>query len=173
MSKPIRVRHARACDAALLSRLGEATFIESFGHLYNEKDLQAFLDESHSIESYEAILGDDDWRAWIAETPQGEAAGYVVAGPCSLPARDMPANAGELTRLYVLERFQGDGLGSMLLSEALDFLTRRFDAIYLSVYSENVRAQKLYVRFGFEKTQEYFFMVGDHADPEWIMRLKR
>jgi ribosomal protein S18 acetylase RimI-like enzyme len=53
---------------------------------------------------------------------------------------------------------------------ALSWLEERFDHLYVGVYSENFRAQELYRRYGFEKVGEYHFMVGDHADLEWIMR---
>lgn len=173
MTRTIAIRQATKNDAAILAHLGAATFVETFGHLYKEQDLQAFLDESHSLAAYERGLADGARRVWIAETEGGEAIGFAVAGPCKLPVEDLPENAGELARLYILEGYQGGGLGSRMLEEALDFLASHFDHIYLSVYAENYGAQKLYARFGFEKIQKYFFMVGDHADPEWIMKMKR
>jgi ribosomal protein S18 acetylase RimI-like enzyme len=83
----------------------------------------------------------------------------------------MGENAGELGRLYVLSEAQGTGLGRVLLEGALNYLTRAFDEVYLSVYAENFRAQKIYAGRGFRKIHDYFYMVGGHADPEWIMRL--
>ena len=53
---------------------------------------------------------------------------------------------------------------------AISWLDARFDHLYVGVYSENFRAQELYRRYGFEKVGEYRFMVGNHADLEWIMR---
>ena len=96
--------------------------------------------------------------------------GTAIAGPCSLPAPDMGANAGELARLYVLNEAQGAGLGRELLRGAMTYLEQRFSEIYLSVYAENFRAQKIYAALGFRKVHDYFYMVGNHADPEWIMR---
>ena len=173
MRDAIDIRPAGPPDAETLARLGAATFTESFGHLYKEEDLSAFLTESHSAAVYARLLADDAWRLWLAETPDGEAAGYVSAGPCSLPAPNKSANSGELARLYILKTHQGGGLGGRMLRIALDDLTKRFEDIYLSVYSENYGAQKLYQRFGFEIIGEYFYMVGAQADREWIMQLKR
>ena len=61
---------------------------------------------------------------------------------------------------------QGTGIGSRLLETALEFLRTRFDHIYLSVNSENVREQKLCSRYGFVKIHDYFYMVGEDADPQ-------
>ena len=53
--KEATIRRATAEDAAALAELGTATFIESFGQLYVPRDLQAFLEESHSVEALSLI----------------------------------------------------------------------------------------------------------------------
>jgi len=60
-----------------------------------------------------------------------------------------------------------------LLEHALAFLDATFDHHYLSVFSENLGAQRLYSRYGFEIFHEYHFMVGNHADEEFLMRRTR
>ncbi|MEZ5921560.1 MAG: GNAT family N-acetyltransferase [Parvularculaceae bacterium] len=77
-----------------------------------------------------------------------------------------------MARLYLVKSAQGTGLGASMLQIAMDFLRARFEHVYLSVYAENFPAQKLYQRHGFKKLCDYFYMVGDHADPEWIMVLE-
>ncbi|MEK7264884.1 MAG: GNAT family N-acetyltransferase [Pseudomonadota bacterium] len=166
------IRLALEEDAQTLALLGAETFIATFGHLYGEKDLNYFLEKNHTAGAYAALLRDPEYGLWLAVSPSGEAIGYAVAGPCSLPVPDCPANAGELSRLYLKKGVQGGGIGAKLLEAALDFLRDRFDHIYLSVYAENAVAQRLYHRFGFVKIHDYFYMVGDHSDPEWIMELK-
>lgn len=166
------IRNAFEEDAPALAGVASETFLSAFGHLYAQKDVEAFLAKNHSAEVYGKLLADPEYGVWIAETVEGEAIGYAVAGPCSLPVPDMPPNSGELARLYLKKGSQGAGLGGRLLETALEFLEDRFDHIYLSVYAENFGAQRLYERRGFAKIADYFYMVGDHADPEWIMELK-
>ena len=101
---------------------------------------------------------------------EGKAVGYVVAGPCDLPVPDMPARSGEVVRFYVLSRYQGAGLGRRMLDVALGWLDENFDHVYLSVWSENKGAHRLYARCGFAKIAEYEFEVGAHRDREWIMK---
>ncbi|WP_425407924.1 N-acetyltransferase family protein [Hyphococcus sp.] len=163
------IREASPNDAETLSRIGKSTFIETFGHLYKRDDLNAFLEKSHDRSVYEKLIADPQSQAWLVEQG-GETIGYASVGPCDLPAPDMPENSGELQRLYLLEKAQGGGTGAKLLQLALDWLDERFDHVYLSVYAENTGAQKLYQRCGFEKIADYFFMVGAHPDPEWIMK---
>lgn len=166
------IRAASEHDAATLSALGRETFSSTFGHLYRDSDLESFLRLNHAADFYRRILADVRYGVWIAETVSLDPVGYAVAGPCSLPAPGADLNSGELIRLYVKKGAQGAGLGRLLLETAIDFLQRRFARVYLGVYAENRAAQKLYSAFGFEKVDEYFYMVGEHADPEWIMELK-
>lgn len=167
------IRRATPADAPALSAVGRETFADTFGHLYRAEDLAAFLDKSHSVAVYERLLADPSYGLWLAEGCEGLTPGYCVAGPCALPVPDMPPGSGELARLYLRKSAQGSGLGSRLLEEALDWLDAHFEHVYLSVYSENFGAQRLYARYGFVKVWDYFYMVGDHADPEWIMHRRR
>lgn len=156
-------------DADRLSKLGVETFVQAFGHLYSRKDLDAFLAAHHSPDAYKKVLDDAGLRTWLAETEDGVGVGYVIAGPCDLPAPDMPENAGELKRIYILQDYQGGGLGRRMLDTAFTWLEKKFEHMYIGVYSENVGAQRLYARYGFEKVGEYDFMVGANADLEFIM----
>lgn len=169
----VAIRRARSDEAETLAALGAATFTATFGHLYSRQNLEKFLAKNHSPAAYRAALADPQSAVWLAEDGAGRALGYAVAGPCTLPVPEMPARSGELARLYLVKDAQGAGLGALMLAEALSFLRDRFDRIYLSVYRDNIPAQRLYARHGFVKIHDYFYMVGDHADPEWIMELKR
>ncbi len=166
----VRLRRAGRADAELLSKLGAETFTATFGSLYRPEDLAAFIAESHSAASYSRLLGDAAAAIWIAELNDGTPVGFAVARPCELPVPNMPPNSGELARLYVLPGAQGAGLGRRMLDEALLFLERNFDAVFLSVYKFNEGAQRLYARYGFEIIHEYDYMVGAHADPEYLMQ---
>jgi ribosomal protein S18 acetylase RimI-like enzyme len=168
--QPMTIRRANQNDAEALSRIGKSTFTETFAHLYAPADLQAFLDDSHSPEFYAELLGDETCAAWLAEDETGAAVGYCTCGPCGLPAPEMPEKSGELQRLYVEKTKQGSGLGRAFLDIAIGWLEDHFDHVYLGVYEENHRAQKLYEAYGFQKIGEYIFMVGAHPDQEWIMK---
>lgn len=161
-----------AVSARQLSQIGADTFVQSFGHLYADTDLQKFLRAKHHADVYQRLIEDPDYAIWVAVESPGQLVGYLVAGPCDLPVDNMPPKSGELIRFYLLPEYQGAGLGRRMLDPALGWLHEQFDHVFLSVYSENVKAQRLYERYGFEKVQKYFFMVGDHADPEFIMKRK-
>lgn len=169
------IRRALSSDAPALAALGAATFIESFGQLYVPRDLQAFLDESHTIEAYARALANPEYALWIAErgSPDGtlRAIGYAQAGPCGLPHEDVKPGDGELKRLYLLRSEQNGGVGAALLEQSLAWLERDGPrTLWISVWSENHGAQRFYGRQGFEFAGEYEFIVGEQRDREFIYR---
>ena len=165
-----RIRPAGPEDVGALAEIGAATFVETFGHLYKPEDLEAFLVEDHSEAACARLLADPAYATWLVETPAGQVVGYAVAGPCKLPVEDMGPVAGELKRLYILKDHQGGGVGSRLLAQTLEWMEERgHHPLYISVWSENDGAQRLYGRHGFRKIKEYAFMVGAQADREFIL----
>ena len=113
------------------------------------------------------LLFDDAAQASFPESPIG----YVTACPALLPHPDVAPGDGEIQRLYILQGHQGGGRGTALLRTALEWLERDGPrTLWIGVWSENYGAQRFYARHGFEIVGEYSFMVGDHADREFITR---
>lgn len=157
-------------DADAVSRLATRTFVETFGHLYPEQDLQAFLADVYAVDKQRVILEHPDYAIWLLEY-QGLAVGHAAAGPCGLPHADVAHGDGELKRLYVLQSHQNGGWGGRLFGEALGWLQRDDPrTLWIGVWSENLGAQRFYARHGFEHVGEYEFPVGRVRDREFILR---
>lgn len=92
---------------------------------------------------------DETWKAYVAKI-NGIARGFVIAS-----IED--DNKRFLNSIYVEPSFQGYGLGSKLMEQALAWLGSDHD-IYLEVTSYNGNAIRFYERLGFKKT--------DHEVPE-------
>ncbi len=164
----ITYRTATVEDAPLMSRLGPETFVETFGHLYTPDNLAAFL-LNHSIENWTAELTDPRFTVRIAEQ-DGEAVGFAKVGPVSLPF-EVTGPTTELRQFYVLKPWQGTGVARTLMDWVVEEARARgAEQIFLSVFVDNVRAQRFYARYGFERVGTYAFMVGTHADEDIIMR---
>lgn len=162
------IKVATAKDVADLAQLARDTFAESFVH-YPAKDLATFL-ERYTPEFFLQILSDQAERVWIVRDENRQGVGYAHAGRCSLPHGEVTSDCGELKRIYVRKGIQGAGLGSDLLRETVHWLGAPPRNIWLGVFSENIAAQRLYARYGFEKVGEYEFVVGDIRDREFILR---
>ena len=166
----ITYRNATAADAALMSRLGPDTFTETFGHLYSPENLAAFL-LNHSVENWTKELTDPRFTIRLAEQ-DGEAVGFAKLGPPGLPF-EVTGPTAELRQFYVLGPWQGTGVARTLMDWVMEEARARgAEQLYLSVFTENIRAQRFYARYGFEAVGTYAFMVGSHADEDIIMRTR-
>jgi GNAT superfamily N-acetyltransferase len=170
------IRRAGVDDAATLSALSAATFKATFAHLYPPEDLAAFLAEAYALERSRSTLADPAYGVWLMEAGAAgdEAVGYALAGPCSLPHPEVTPDCGELKRIYMRADWQGGGRGSRLLSLALAWLESETTGdLWIGVWSQNLGAQRLYGRLGFERAGEYQFRVGRVLDDEFILRRRR
>ena len=166
----ISFRDASPEDAALLAQLFARSFTGTFGHLYREEDLAAFLGKMDA-DGWRNELGDPGLAVRIAEADKA-AVGFAKVGTMTLPV-ESDRRATELRQLYVLKPWQGNGVAAMLMDWALERARRAgAEEVYLSVYSENERARRFYARYGFEYVGPYAFMVGNQADEDHIMRLR-
>ena len=169
MPDPI-LRRAGAADAEALAAIGVATFIETFGRLYPAQDLATYMAQAYDLDRTRAELADPARASWLVEA-DGEAVGYASVGPCALPHAEVTPDCGELKRIYLKAAWQGSGLAAALHEAASAWLERDGPrAIWLGVWSENLKAQRFYARLGYVKVGEYGFPVGSTIDREFILR---
>jgi ribosomal protein S18 acetylase RimI-like enzyme len=163
-------REGRPGDGKALSELFCASFAATFGHLYAQEDIAAFLCDKQP-EHFEAQLADPAYAFRFAETG-GALVGFVKCGPNELPIDELEG-AWELHQLYLAEAAKGHGVADELMNWALDEARRRgFTDLVLSVWIENHRARRFYERWGFVEVGRWDFMVGNHADDDRILRVR-
>lgn len=161
-------RGANVADAAVIDRIFDSSFCDTFAHLYSVEDLESFR-SSFGIADWERELEDPRYAFRIAEV-DGVAVGYLKLGPMKLPL-EPNGPALLLDQLYVLKGNHGTGIAQSLMDWALaEALCRGAKELYLTVYIDNHRARRFYDRYGFEAVGRYDFMVGNHADEDVIMR---
>lgn len=162
-------RDGGARDVETIDRLFRTSFVDTFGPLYAPDDLAAFF-ARFTPEAWAAELADPRYAFRIAER-DGDPVGYAKLGPVKLPV--VPQGEGaELHQLYMLGSAHGSGLGAQLMDWVIGAARDRgADELFLSVFTENHRAQRFYRRYGFEIVGPYHFMVGKQADEDVIMRL--
>jgi GNAT superfamily N-acetyltransferase len=164
----IQYRDAKEGDAEALAALFSDTFRETFGHLYKPADLAAFLSE-HTAGQWKEQLRDGAFAVRIADA-NGAAVGLAKLGPLKLPV-EPPGPALELRQLYVTKQLRGSGVAAQLMEWLIGAARDRgAKELYLSVYTDNPRAQRFYARYGFGEVGPYVFMVGSQADQDIIMK---
>lgn len=106
----------------------------------------------------DSLLGESTYgRIWVIEEG-GEMVGYIAL--CFGYAIEWGGRYGLIDEFYLRPEFQGKGLGFEALS-----LVRKASRemgirqLALEVAHTNIRARRLYERFGFEKDEDYAVMT--------------
>ena len=166
----ITYRDARTIDGPALAAMARRSFTETFGTLYRQSDLAAFLDEAFGANGLPSQLSDPNFAVRLA-LDDGEIIGFVKMGPVTFPGEWRP-DAIELYQFYVLGPWQGQGVAQVLMEWSLGHArSHGAKEIILSVYVDNHRAQRFYERYGFSEIGRYAFRVGETIDDDRIMRL--
>jgi diamine N-acetyltransferase len=168
--RAIAVRRATAADAAALAHLAEATFTETFGHLYPPQDLAEYVASAYSEPACREVLADTRMAYWLASAELEPPVGFALAGHCKLPVQGLEPGAGELRQLYVRSTHQNLRLGARLFEAALAWLDAHYSPLYIGVWSNNSGALRFYGRYGFVQVGEYGFAVGRTVDRELILK---
>jgi ribosomal protein S18 acetylase RimI-like enzyme len=166
----IHYRDARTIDGPALAAMARESFTETFGALYDPKDLGAFLDEAFGPNGLPSQLSDPDFAIRLA-LDDGKIVGFVKMGPVTFPGEWRP-DAIELYQFYVLSPWHGKGVAQAMMDWALDH-ARSHGAreVILSVYVDNHRAHRFYERYGFRDIGRIAFRVGTTVDDDNLMRL--
>jgi len=147
----VAVRPYRPGDAAELGK----TYYE----LYDERDVGELVgitlftdrpapeDEKVWYETQYARAQREEMIFLVAEV-DGHIVGSCTVGMVGPSESSEQAHVAELG-ILVDRRMRGKGVGSALLEAALEAARAKFEVVYLSVFTFNVGAQRLYERFGF------------------------
>lgn len=173
MSEALSIERPDAAVANELSAFAVAAFVATFGHIYVPEDLAAFLADWNTPTQLDTQFADPAY-AFALVRADGAIAGFAKLGPIdfALPAGHPAEGAIELHQLYLAESAKGTGIADALMRWAIDEARVRGNAIlYLSVFTENPRAQAFYRRYGFVDIGRNPFRVGNHIDEDRIWRL--
>jgi len=165
----IIIRRANSDDAAILSLIGGATFLEAFYDSIKASDILAHISGPHSEDYYRKAIdnGDAIWLAVHRETDTP--IGYQMLSKPDLPIETNEYDI-ELKRIYIFARHQGNGIAKKMEKLTCnEARSKRFKRLLLGVYSENHRGIAFYEKCGFEKIDDRIFTVGDTDYVDWIM----
>ena len=145
---------------------------ETFAHDNTEEQLQEYFEEVYSLRVLSTELENPESETYFIMYEE-EIAGFSKSTGEVLRLRENYEDAFEIQRLYVLQKFQGFGLGKQLFEFALELATKNsFFWAWLGVWEHNTKAQAFYNRYGFEKFSQHHFMVGQKVDTDWLLRKK-
>lgn len=156
------VRPWKESDLDSVRRITWETWLATYTAFVPEEDLRSYFDREYSLESLQTFFrakSTGGFLALIQSTP----AGYVRT---RLDERD---GRFYVTSLYVLPKYQGKGVGSLLLQSAEHSAAASgAPAVWLGVMTANTRTVAWYRKIGFVFVEEQPFTMGNTTVPHLI-----
>ncbi len=133
----IQIEDPIPADAAEIFFVQRQTWHESYIDRMSHEEIEhRFVDSPDRIEKIKEAIESDDRKFFIARD-EGKIIGFISL-------TKTPKN--EIKTFYVLENYQGQGLGKKLMTRALEWFGD--EEVILETSSPD--AQRFYERFGFE-----------------------
>lgn len=166
------IRKVEIADVEVLAKIAKQTFRETFAHDNTEEQLQEYFEEAYNLRVLSTELEDPDSETYFIMHEE-EIAGFLKVNWGNAQTERELENAFEIQRLYVLQTYQGFGLGKQLFEFALEHAEKNgFSWAWLGVWEHNTKAQVFYYRYGFKKFSQHRFMVGQKVDTDWLLKKK-
>ncbi|HEY9107888.1 MAG TPA: GNAT family N-acetyltransferase [Roseateles sp.] len=167
MLTPCFIQPATPADAAALAAFAAQAFADTYRGLDDEQEIADYVAEHFRPEVLAAVIANPACTTLLARV-DGQLAGYAILRDKPAPACVTTGEPLQLWRLYLGQRFIGQGLGARLMA-AVQAEARRRGAgtLWLGVYDRNVRAVEFYRRFGFAQvgTDQFLFGGRLYDDP--------
>lgn len=170
MQKELSIDLVKDEEVAILRDLAIQTFTETFGGHNTDEQLQEFFEQDYTLEVLGKELKSKENEVYFLRM-NGEIVGHLKVNWGQDQTEHELDDAFEIQRIYLLNKYQGLGLGKVLFEFALEraYASGKTWA-WLGVWENNLKAQALYRKYGFEKISEHSFAVGDLVDTDWLMK---
>ena len=166
----IELRKCTISDVDKLSEFAKQSFYDAFAHMNTKEDMEAYLAGAFNKEKLSAQLCDVNTKIYFLYC-DSRLAGYLKLNEAPSQTDINDAGSLEIERIYVAQEYQGKGLGQYLMDSAVSHAKERNKQyIWLSVWQKNEKAIRFYRKNGFCETGTHFFVVGDDAQTDYIMR---
>jgi ribosomal protein S18 acetylase RimI-like enzyme len=164
------LKKATLADLVRVQQLGIETYREHFSDIWSARALDNYLDQQFGTKTLTVQLEDPDIQYYIPFHNEDALGIIKIKYDSEQPAP--PFDRGfELEKIYLLNKFTGRGLGSLMLSEIIGIAQAHKETfIWLDVLKSNLRAKKLYEEQGFKTAGEIAFSTDLTNIGMWVMR---
>ncbi|KAK0123212.1 hypothetical protein ONS96_010212 [Cadophora gregata f. sp. sojae] len=172
--REFKIRAAKPKDVEAIAALGSRVFSNSFGYSLSPVDLEAYLQSAYSHTAIKSDLSNSNMDTIVATDSNDHVVGFSqLTRGTTEPCLAGVEKTVELQRLYVSEDCHGAGVGRKLVDRVEGMAREQgFVTMWLGVWEENFKAQKVYLKLGYVKVGSHDFKMGDCIQTDWIMSKK-
>lgn len=146
-----------------LVNLSCEAFEATFSPYYDKGEIDAYLDLAYNPAILRDELSSDSSRFYFIEV-DGEKAGYFKVNWDESVTNKNYIGDFELQRLYLLPKYQKQGLGQKAMDVVLNLAQElKQQKVWLEVWEENKVALKFFEENGFEAVGDNAFPLGQYA----------
>ncbi len=186
----MNIRPVKISELEILLPIVKQTFIDTYEHLNDPTDFQAYLSQNFTLEKLES-----DFKT--VQNNQNTEGGCVnnyyfiethkIIGYFKINVNKSPLESDtpiiyqsnfdykklkgiEIERIYVLKDMKGHGIGRLMIEKITEIAKLNgFDYVWLGVWAENPAAIAFYQKMDFTIFGEHIFMIGKDAQKDLLM----
>ena len=159
----MRIVQVHLSELSLLQEISKNTFEETFAAFNTKEDMTHYFEHNLSLDqlAFELLAPASSFYFIYVEE---ELSGYMKLNF---------SETFEIERIYILNKFQGIGVGKTLMNFAFDqSKSLGFNSLWLGVWEHNTKAISFYKSLGFSTYGEHDFLLGSDRQRDILMRLE-
>ena len=167
----IIIRKLTLEDIEQLQLISRSTFYKAFAPENTKENMRLYMEDAFSTESLRGELNNPGSTFYFVQNGD-EVIGYIKLNTGNAQGDLQTENSLEISRIYIVEEYQGKNLGKKLLDKALEIAKqKKVDFVWLGVWEKNEGAIRFYERNGFVKFSSHSFMLGNDRQTDILMKL--
>ncbi|MGP4062466.1 GNAT family N-acetyltransferase [Halobacillus sp. H74] len=156
-------------DSHKLQKIGRETFMETYEEQNSPENIKNYLEEAFNLRQVEKELS-TYFSQFFFVSFNDEVAGYLKVNTGEAQTEEMDDDSLEIERIYIIKKFQKQGLGKYLFNKAMDTaMEQNKKKVWLGVWEKNENAIAFYKKMGFVQTGTHSFIIGDEEQTDLIM----
>lgn len=154
---------------AVLAEIGATTFYQSYKDENSEADMQAYIQNTYTIDKIVHCLNDKNTIYFLAYNHTGDV-GYVKL-LLNQNHKKLNGLTAEIEKIYVRKAFHGKGIAQQLMAHVKQYCTENnYQNIFLGVWQQNHKALKFYNKEGFKTFDTRTFQLGDRLCDDYMLK---
>lgn len=165
-----RLRAVRESELELLREVSIKTFVDAFSDQNTPSDMEMYLEDSRNMDQVIKEFNDPNVALFFS-CQADDITGFMKINMDGAQTENLEESSVELERIYLLESYQGQGIGQLMMEHFEDFGRKLgVEVGWLGVWEHNPRAIAFYERQGYRVFDEHDYPLGTDIQRDLLMK---